>query len=235
MRQLFKSTLRCISDLRESHGQAGARRPVRRLPIEPLEDRRLLASLLIKHTPRLQLGDAPLAQYTGIATDQVQILWQTMPAAARVPPIRFSSTIALPGHLTGRAVAAIDTIDTGVEERINHYVDITGLRFDSDYEYRVQHLRDNVVVANYQETFHTRLPTGDASEFTFVAYGDSADNTAIANFRMVQDRINQIDAAFAVTLGDNAYRMVLTATSMLVLIRILIPRLRFGPPATSTI
>ena len=53
------------------------------------------------------------------------------------------------------------------------------------------------------------MDAGDATSFSFAAYGDSATNPTPTGFRQVQDRINQIDAtdgiAFSLSLGDNVY------------------------------
>ena len=97
------------------------------------------------------------------------------------------------------------TIDTGASGRVNHFVDITNLGHDQAFEYRVRHLRAGNILATYESGFQTRLSAGDNAPFQFVAYGDSAYTPNIQNFRNVQDRINQIDPAFAVLLGDNAY------------------------------
>jgi len=40
------------------------------------------AQFTVKHNPRLQPGNAPLAGYAGSQQDRVDILWQTIPAAA---------------------------------------------------------------------------------------------------------------------------------------------------------
>jgi hypothetical protein len=158
----------------------------------------------VKHTPYLQLGDAPL----GSPTDQIEILWQTVPGGSGSDD-SFTVDYRLVGNPTWTGAGPIDTLDTGVGDRVNHFVPITGLQYDTDYEYRVVHSRGGAEVATYQDAFHTRLPVGDQKGFTFAAYGDSAELSTIANFRSVQDRINQIDAAegvaFSLLLGDNVY------------------------------
>ncbi len=200
---------------------------LRRLLCEPLESRTLLsaASLVmseallaasvevaaesiepqfqIKHSPRLQLGDAPLDGYAGSETDQIEILWQTISAGTGTEDT-FEVEYRLADDPSWIAAGPIGVIDTEVETRVVHSVEVDGLDYDTDYEYRVRHLRGGQELASYQETFHTRLPVADQQPFTFVAYGDSAFSSA-TNFRLVQDRINQIDAAFAVLTGDNAY------------------------------
>ena len=76
--------------------------------------------------------------------------------------------------------------------------------YDTDYEYRVTHLRAGEIVDTYQETFRTRLPAGDDAPFTFAAYGDSQSRDP-ARLRAIHDQISQLDPAFALLLGDNAY------------------------------
>lgn len=158
----------------------------------------------VKHTPYLQLGDAPL----GSATDQIEILWQTLPVG---PGTQDSFTVDYRSVGASPWISAgpVSTLDTGVQGRINHFVPINGLQYDTDYEYRVVHLRSGAQLTTYQSTFQSRLSGGDQTPFTFVAYGDSAHRDNIANFRSVQDRINQVDAsqgvAFSLLLGDNAY------------------------------
>ncbi len=47
--------------------------------------------------------------------------------------------------------------------RVIHSSELDGLLYDTDYEYRVQHLRsDGAVLATFQDTFKTRLPAGDS-------------------------------------------------------------------------
>jgi len=165
----------------------------------------------VKHAPRLQLGDAPLAGLPGSDTDQIEILWQTVPTGFDGDD-SFTVEYRQVGAATWNAAVPVTTIDTGVDGRVVHSVEIDGLLYDSNYEYRVQHLRaDGSVVETYQDTFKTRLPTGDATPFTFVAYGDSAYLPAVENFRGVQNQINLLDASpevdveFALLLGDNVY------------------------------
>lgn len=157
----------------------------------------------VKHAPRLQPGNAPLAGYPGGDLDRVDLLWQTVPAGGGT-----SDSFVVDWRPIGggdwQAAALNTVIDTGVEGRLVHSATITGLAWNADHEYRVQHLRAADVVVTYQHSFRTRLAAGDDASFSFVAYGDSASGTA-AGFRAVQARINQVDPAFAVLLGDNVY------------------------------
>ncbi len=171
---------------------------------EALEDRCLLSTFLVNHTPYLQLGNAPLAGFAGSATDRVQIIWQTKPASVSGND-SFVVEYRHAGASTWIDAGASSTINTGVSNRVNRFVDVTGLNYDADYEYRVRHLRDGSVVNDYQATFHTRLPTGSSQPFTFVAYGDSASGNPPTGFLSVQNRINTITSSFSVLLGDNAY------------------------------
>jgi len=164
---------------------------------------RVLPQYVVRHPPRLQLGDAPLAGFAGSETDQIEILWQTVRAHSGTQD-GFLVEYRRVGDATWSEAGPIATIDTGVETRIIHSVEIDGLSYDTDYEYRVTHLRADEIVETYQETFHTRLPAGDDAPFTFAAYGDSLTRSA-SDFRVVQDRINRLDPAFALLLGDNTY------------------------------
>jgi len=160
----------------------------------------------VHHPPYVQLGDAQL----GGANDQMEILWQTIPAGGGSED-SFSVEYRLAGSETWAPAginAPLITFPT-IEGRINHSATITGLQYDMNYDYRVQHFRAGGVIDSFQNTFRTRLPPGDASPYTFVAYGDSATRNSNANFRAVQNQINQLDAAsgvaFTLLLGDNAY------------------------------
>jgi len=179
---------------------------------ERLESRYLLSigplpESIVKHTPYLQLGDAPLVGFDG-GTDQIEVLWQTIAGRGGGTDDAFTAEYRAAGAPTWIDAGEISTIETGVASRINYSVAITSLQYDADYEYRVIHERGGQEVTTYQDTFHTRLPAGDTTAFTFAAYGDSATGTAV-NFRRVQSRINQIDesegVAFSLLLGDQAY------------------------------
>ncbi|MES3030876.1 MAG: DUF2341 domain-containing protein [Patescibacteria group bacterium] len=157
----------------------------------------------LKHEPYVQLGNAPLTGYDG-GKDQVQIMWQTVPGAGASTD---SFTVEYKPATSSSWVdaGAISTITTGIENRINHYLTLTNLMYDTDYDYRVLHIRDASTLATYSATYHTRLRAGDQSSYTFVAYGDSASGNPPTNFISVQDRINTIDPEFSVLLGDNVY------------------------------
>ena len=157
----------------------------------------------VNHTPYLQLGNATI----GSATDLIEVLWQTKPAGSGVQD-SFTLEYRQVGNFTWINAGSPSTLNTGVEGRINHSRDITGLSYDTNYEYRVTHTRAGNTVVTYQDTFKSRLAPGDNTPFSFAAYGDSADNRVpgrIDNFRSVQNRINLSNANFALLLGDNAY------------------------------
>jgi hypothetical protein len=156
----------------------------------------------VKHTPYLQPGNAPL----GAATDQIDILWQTIPGGAGIED-DFQVSYRLKGSADPwTLVPSIFQLDTGVEDRINHVASIVQLDYDTEYEYQVVHRRATVTVATYADDFRTRLAPGDNSDFTFVAYGDSAYEFGNAGFAAVQNRINLVDPDFSLLLGDNAYQ-----------------------------
>ncbi len=188
-----------------SHQRARRATATRRwLSVEALEDRCLLSRYLVNHTPYLQLGNAPLAGFAGSATDRVQIIWQTVPASGTGND-SFVVEYRRAGAATWVDAGSSSTINTGVSSRVNRFVDVTGLDYDADYEYRVRHMRDGSVVKDYQAPFHTRLPKGSTKPFTFVAYGDSANGNPPKGFINVQNRINTITSSFSVLMGDNAY------------------------------
>lgn len=183
-------------------------RPRGRLAFEQLERRGLLAAVVpqftVNQSPRLQPGDAPLAGYPGGDTDRVDLLWQTVPAGAGTLDSFHVAYRGAGSQDAWRPVPLGTPVDTGVDGRLIHSASITGLGWNSSYEYRVQQLRGGEVVAEYGHEFRTRLRAGDDTPFSFVAYGDSASPT-VAGFRSVQGRINQMNPAFAVLLGDNVY------------------------------
>ena len=160
----------------------------------------------LKHQPYVQLGDAPLVGYGSSATDQFQIIWQTMPDVSSTSVDSFEVEYKLSTEpTTWTSAGAISTINTGVSSRVNHYVTITGLQYNTNYDYRVKHIRDGSTLATYSATYKTRLAAGSDTPFTFVAYGDSASGNPPTNFMSVQQAINNINAEFAILLGDNTY------------------------------
>ena len=177
-------------------------------PLDPFQLSFVLqgpAQYRVHQQPRLQLGDAPLAPFAGSATDQVDILWQTVPAGLGVQDTFVVQFREADGEAPWMDAVLNTPIDTEVEQRIVHSATATGLAYDSEYEYRVRHVRENVVVETYQDTFRTRLAVGDTTPFVFAAYGDSAYIPTIQNFRAVQGQINQSPAVFGLLLGDNIY------------------------------
>ena len=187
--------------LRPRASSGTATRPlVRPLKLEALEDRRLLA-FTIDHTPYLQLGNAPLTGYNGGA-DQAEVIWQTTGVA---DSDTFTAQFRHTGDMAWTGVSLNAEIVTGVEGRINHSATFTGLAFNDNYDYLITHLRAGSPIATYPSTFHTRLSSSDHSDFTFVDYGDSASGDPPTNFINVQNRINAVDPAFSLLLGDNVY------------------------------
>ena len=159
----------------------------------------------IKYTPYLQLGNAPLTGFAGSETDRVELLWQTVPEGSGTQN-QFEVDYRLANSGTWTSVSNISQVDLGADQRVNHWAEITGLSYDTQYEYRLRHLSGSVTLASYQDTFRTRLPADDASDFSFVAYGDSAYIASNGGFRQVRSRINQLGPDFALLLGDNAYQ-----------------------------
>lgn len=159
-------------------------------------------------TPRLQLGNAPLKGYAGSDTDQVELLWQTRPAGSGTQD-RFTVDVRLAGSAAWSPGGDIQQLAVPVDGRIVFSSRLGDLQYASDYEYRVQHWSGDVLLGEYSSPFRTRLAAGDATPFSFVAYGDSGDPSTISQFRAVQGRINSVDQvspmAFAMLLGDNTY------------------------------
>lgn len=178
------------------------RRPLR---LEPLEDRRLLA-FTVNHTPYIQLGNAALEGYNA-GLDQAEVLWQT---TGNQDTDSFIAEVRATGSLPWTNVTLNAQINTGVNDgpgvRIVHSATLTNLNFNSDYDYRITHLRNGSPIATYgPSTFHTRLNANDGSNFTFATYGDSASGDPPTNFIAVQNRINALNPAFSLLLGDNVY------------------------------
>jgi len=160
---------------------------------------------VVKHNPRLQLGDAPLTGFSGSELDQVEILWQTQSGGIGTADL-FLTEYRLAGAMgPWIPVTGTSQINTGVDNRIVHSLPILGLHWNTEYEYRIRHVRAGVLVNSYQHVFQTRHQAGVATPFSFAAYGDSAYTPNVQNFRGVQSRINQLDPAFTLLLGDNVY------------------------------
>lgn len=161
------------------------------------------AQYAVKHTPYLQLGDAPLTGYPRSSTDQVRVMWQTVPVGSGTGD---SFVVEYrPEGAEWLDAGPVSTAEAGVGGRVIYQADLLGLAFEAYYEYRVQHLRGGSIVATYGSTFRTRLPPASLRSFTFAAYGDSAYRSSLRSFRLVQERINRFDPDFSLLLGDNAY------------------------------
>jgi hypothetical protein len=162
---------------------------------------------MVHHPPRLQLGDAPLFPFGASQSDQVEILWQTLPAGEGDRDQFTVEYRSAEGNAAWNAVDVNPALDTGVEGRLIHSTSIMGLDYDQAYDYRVLQLRDKVVVDAFQSTFRTRLPVSHPTPFSFAAYGDSAFVLNNDGFRAVQARVNQSSADFTLLLGDNIYEV----------------------------
>ncbi len=159
---------------------------------------------VVHHNPRLQPGNAPLVGYPGSELDRVDILWQTLPDDVGTQD-SFTVQYRLVNGTAWQNTALNPSINTTVGGRIIHSASITGLNWNSNYEYRVRHFRGDVILNEYASAFRTRLAVNDSTPFTFAAYGDSANGVNPIGFRQVQSRINQMNPAFSVLLGDNVY------------------------------
>jgi hypothetical protein len=161
------------------------------------------SQLTVRHTPRLQLGDAPSHGETGSDRDQVEILWQTEVTGEGTDS--FQVDYRHKGSSIWSPAGPIATNETGAGTRTVHSVTLANLLFDQDYEYRVRHTSDGRLVQTYEAAFHTRLMSGSPEAFSFVAYGDSAYGVPPTDFIGVQNRINQLNPEMVLLLGDNAY------------------------------
>ena len=155
--------------------------------------------LTINQDPRLQIGNAPLNS----TTDQVALIWQT--TGERENDVFFVQYRPTDSDTRWKTASVPNSFEINTEDRLNHATTITGLDYNREYEYRVLHARNNRLVDFYKESFKTRLAPGDETNFSFVAYGDSASIYDNSGFREVQSQINNTDADFALLLGDNAY------------------------------
>ncbi len=187
-----------------AHGSAGIHRAgaVAALPA-PLEPQ-----YAIHQTPRVQLGNAPLAGTPAdLGTDQVELLWQTQTIGTGESD-RFRVRFRAVGD-TDWQLAALNpplVIDYQPGDRTMFSASIAGLRWDTRYEYVVDHFRGEELLLSYDAEFRTRLAAGDSTPFTFTAYGDSSwPATTNLAFKAVQQRILELDPRFNLLLGDNIY------------------------------
>ena len=165
-----------------------------------------MSTYKVNHSPHLQLGDAPLDGFKGSETDQVELMWQTVPGGGSgTDSFVVEYRLANSSGPWSKASGSREVNPIGSGGRVNHSVEMDGLAYNTEYEYRVQHFRGNTVVETFQDTFQTRLKAGDNTSFSFAAYGDSAYRGNIGGFRSVQNRINQSGVDFSLLLGDNIY------------------------------
>ena len=84
--------------------------------------------LLVKHTPHLQLGNAPLIGYANSEFDQVEIIWQTIGTKSD-DSFTVEYRPAIPSEPWTQLSNPIAQLVTGVQDRVNHSVAIDGLGF----------------------------------------------------------------------------------------------------------
>ncbi|MCA9211902.1 MAG: metallophosphoesterase family protein [Planctomycetales bacterium] len=167
----------------------------------------IAAEWIVNHPPRLQPGNAPLIgtpAYDGF--DQMDIVWQTLPGGEGQRD-DFSVVYRQAGQADWRIDATMnDVIDTEVGGRLMHSATIKGLQWNTDYEYRVDHLRAGNIVETFANQFHTRLQHGDSKPFSFGAYGDSSRGGQEGfHFNTVQQGLINANLDFSLLLGDNIY------------------------------
>jgi cysteine-rich repeat protein len=107
--------------------------------------------------PYLQLGDAPL----GASTDQFAVVWQTTTLERQGPDHdEFVVEYRLVGSASWLPAASMVEEAAGSASRQNHAATITGLAFESEYEYRVTQLRNGAPIQSYQATARSRSLSG---------------------------------------------------------------------------
>ncbi len=171
----------------------------------------------IVRPPYLQLGNAPLAPYSGSENDQVELIWHSRAVAAGRDD-RFEVRLRRVGGQDYRSidVGPGEPMGLGFDNRHTHRAVLLGLSYGADYEYELRHLLGEKILASHSGTFRTRLAPGDDTPFSFVAYGDSLHyrpgeldpdplRERFQPFVTVQESINRQSVAFALLLGDNAY------------------------------
>ena len=161
----------------------------------------------VKHQPRLQPGNMPLAPYPGSETDQIELVWQTLPIGDGEVDQFTVEYRHVDDSDRWHSVDLNETLPTGVDGRDVWSATIRELEYNSLYEYRVRFLRGPLVLRTYQDQFRTRLPVGSEQPFSFAAYGDSAWGTNITGFRDIHRQLNDSDVAFTLQLGDTAYNV----------------------------
>ncbi len=161
-------------------------------------------SILI-HEPYVQLGDAPLPGFADSNHDQVDIMWQTGPDIDPIHQDTFEVSYREASSTEWNKAPYISTINIGIDEKIIHSTTIYGLEFDKEYDYKVDHIRDGKILKSYLGKYRTRIAAGNPTPFTFVAYGDSANENPPKDFISVQKKILEMKPRFSVLLGDNAY------------------------------
>ena len=158
------------------------------------------------HPPRIQPGNAPLIgtpAYDG--KDQIDILWQTR-SAGEGNDDGFRVRYRELGSDIWKLASLNPSIDTEQDTRIIHSATLAELDWNTQYEYRVEHLRQESIVEDFIDVFQTRLQPGDPTPFSFVSYGDSAVKRPSGDdFQRVQAEVSRQDPAFTLLLGDNFY------------------------------
>ena len=116
----------------------------------------------VNQPPRIQLGNAPLVGFPGSDRDRIEILWQTKSAGSGTQDY-FVVDYKPANTNTWIQQDFPKQLETSVEGRIIHSALITGLNYNSNYDYRVRHFRAGQLVNTYQSTFKTRLPAAKAN------------------------------------------------------------------------
>ncbi|MCA9198656.1 MAG: metallophosphoesterase [Planctomycetales bacterium] len=164
-----------------------------------------LPQYTVHQSPRLQLGNAPVYRsHDYIGMDQVDIVWQTK-SAGEGSSDRFVVSYREVGEDAWKVATPNPLLDTDVETRIVHSATLSRLRWDTKHEYKVELIRDDLVVESYGAEFQSRLRPGDATPFSFAVYGDSATAARIDDFRRVQAEISRRQLDFSLLTGDVVY------------------------------
>ncbi|MAT15711.1 MAG: hypothetical protein CMJ46_10645, partial [Planctomyces sp.] len=165
---------------------------------------------LVVHTPRLQQGNVALDGFgfAGTDKDQIQIMMQTQ----RTGNNNVNDTLMLEYRKVGATnwnTGTWSTTSAGQSGVELHTASLTGLDYGTEYEYRVrQYIESGELVEEWEATFQTRLAKGDATEFSFAAFGNSSANPVgnddiLANTRQLMERLGTTDARFSLLVGNS--------------------------------
>ena len=148
--------------------------------------------------PYIQLGDAKI----DAKDDHAALVWQTVTRrSGGVHVDGFKIEIREKGGPTWTSIPAPAPANADSTSRLVHRTPLPGLAFDSQYDYRVTHLRDGTPLpgGTYEGTFQSRK-TGP---FRFTAFGNSGIGSG--GQLAVAAQLAKLDTDLHLLLGDNVY------------------------------